>query len=1197
MVLVNDEEFITYELDTQQSILIRIASGMDTLPKYLYFPEGLPDNILTAENIRVENLLQEIKDNARDSVDFGALLNSLRDKIPAEMNIEKDVLYPWLAYNRDLERMYNVGPIILKQEAKTFVDAGYFGDEDEFIRFWKTSRDRVKYDLTTAIESNKRENEDIEKLYNTFQEIDEDDALAYTEFVTDRVTIEFSLELHDITLLEIFNHLVMNEAVPFATCKDYFKILKDFIPPEEWAESVEDHLLLKVNSKRKISESKLKDYIDVQVKVEGDIGEEQVIAAMKINTIPGNLKRDEFIQRFLSIFQGLGNVSYTNVKETGVSGNFYFPAERINTYVFSDLVMNNQLFSSLINIDESNKATKKDTASGQPWLHIIFNHPNTGRISAGFTQKQVNRSDKNLRETDPEIFVHGTPYISVRVLRGYDRKAVEIFQLMLSKLLVIYGQQYNEIVEFYERFIPDFGVVEELEVVSQKSKPELIAPNIFVKKYSRNCAPPERIPTILVSERKAKKYESKGIQIMPFPRPEQAKEPHYPSDGERQLYYVCKNPEYPFPGLQKNKLENADIYPYVPCCFKTDQRERAGNYREYYLNEFAEPVEKRQQGLITTNKILNADQYGVLSKDLEKMFSTIENEPNHRFVRVGVHRNHSSFLNAVMVALHDQTGILDLTNDDEREAYLVNTRNKLASPDVAMLASQCCYDMTLDQIQKEISDPVIYLDPKKYIQLLEGYFKCNIYLFNSERMFLPHYIQSYYKNKNSAPCIFVYEHMGSESDHAKYPQCELIIRWNIKRSDDTQFILDFDNSVSKTVNKIFKLMRQSFALDRQIVETVLPWNDDIRIEGQSVDGYGKTRRIDVRYEDQRVTLITSPIPQQAIKENKEKRIALVNGKFAMKVLKKLKATIVSQTINKGIAKELNSTLGTVFITIPIIDQAPFDGIPISESGMHYPESNQSDINIYNQNKKLARYITEYVFWVFSNYIQQKGKAVDITNKFLAKFAKKMFKIVPAFQYGPVPKIFSTSSTIMDGGKIVVTSEDMLKRLMYVLKLYIIRDLRSLINYHTRNVITHYYMDITDFSHNPRQVILHGDDAVDKWIQENRFTYTLHDKIINGQRSPYFFRNKLVENRVFLAQNANSLAQALSVAMTWQRKGYNPGMDVKKASSNYNFTLYSYVNENDISVRDVVGKKNPRNTIRILGYKLGGKPYYTTLLEI
>ena len=38
----------------------------------------------------------------------------------------------------------------------------------------------------------------------------------------------------------------------------------------------------------------------------------------------------------------------------------------------------------------------------------------------------------------------------------------------------------------------------------------------------------------------------------------------------------------------------------------------------------------------------------------------------------------------------------------------------------------------------------------------------------------------------------------------------------------------------------------------------------------------------------------------------------------------------------------------------------------------FPTDIISKMNLYNQNKKAARYITEYVFWLFSTYLQSNS---------------------------------------------------------------------------------------------------------------------------------------------------------------------------------------------------------------------------------
>lgn len=1189
MVLVNGEEINVYKLDTEKTLISRIAVHLDTLPKYIY---GLPEDIMSAREIKVKDLLSVIKKDAKKSADFDSFARKNSETI-AKLDLKKDVLDVWLSYNSQIESLGEYSPIMLEKFATSFVESGYFPAVKDFLNFWKTGRESVRKDLEIKIKLEKSENKKYTDLYEIFQNIE--DGLGYTDFKTERVMLNMILDFKDITILEIFNNLLLNESIPFAVCKNYYKILKDYIPPEEWAIQGDDGILLKMHEKIVVVPNKHKDFTDVQIGVSGPISSEKVSVKMKLITERGYLSRDQFIDRFLNAFHTTNKITYTNLEETEVLGIFYFPQERINTYVFSDLVMNNMLFSSLINIDESSKATKKKNDSAQPWLHIHFNHPSTGHITAAITQKIVDRTDPMIREEDNEIFPHGQPYIRVRV-KGRDRKSVEFFQEMFSKLLVVYNEKYNEIVEIYEQFIPDFGVVEEIEVPPLKQSD--LAPEIFVSNFSRYCSE-ARYPTI-VSDKKASKYEKQGKEIMIFPRDTPKNGPVYSSDGKNQHKYVCLNPDFPYPGLQINaKLSNSEDYPYLPCCFKNEQSSKAGGiYRNYYFGEELENKDKKQQELITTDKILGQDKYGTLSTDLQKLFEVLDTDTSYRYIRVGVKRNPSSLLNAVMIGLHEQTGILEL-KDGERETKVLEIRKELGLKNIFPMARQSCYDMSPKQVSDNLNNPEVYMDPKFYSQLLEGYFNCNIFLFNRDRMFMPRFTQSFYKQHRTTSCIFIYEHWGSESDNAKYPQCELIIRWNTKKKDDTQFFFPYENKISRNMNKVFRLLNESYALDKKISETIFPIPDDIQITSQKIDSYGKTRCLTVVHNGKNISILTDPMAPLPIEEQQDDKIYRVKKSVALDFFAKIGIAPNSQVLenpSQATLVQINSKIGNVGISIPVLESEIIPGLETSY-GITYPMQDISALTTFSQNKKIVRYMTEYLFWIFSRYIQAENIG-QISDKVLAKFAKKSFVIDPKHRYEIVPKIFGNNNGIMRDGKIVVHSEEVIKRLMYVLKLFSIQDTKTLREYYTRNAITHYYIDITDFDYYPSQVILQGEDAIDKWIQESKFSIHLQRGIIVGSQSPYFFKNDLVnEDKVFLAQNANSLEMALAIAVNWQKSGYNSGADSDETKKKYTFTLYSYTNPENITSRQVVGKSSLAKEIRVLGYKLGGSPFYTTLLEV
>ena len=133
-------------------------------------------------------------------------------------------------------------------------------------------------------------------------------------------------------------------------------------------------------------------------------------------------------------------------------------------------------------------------------------------------------------------------------------------------------------------------------------------------------------------------------------------------------------------------------------------------------------------------------------------------------------------------------------------------------------------------------------------------------------MTLPRHLQAYYKNFNKKRCIYVYEHMGSESDHSLYPQCELIVKYNIrKRSENVQYSFSYKDS--KNIRQVYSRLRKSYALNTSIQEKYMKLNNYIKVKSQRIDSYGKTRQLNVKYKNKNVSLIISPIQPLKAKRN------------------------------------------------------------------------------------------------------------------------------------------------------------------------------------------------------------------------------------------------------------------------------------------------------------------------------------------
>ena len=367
----------------------------------------------------------------------------------------------WIGYNKKLaKKVQKQGDFALEKLSKDLVDKKVYITQSQFRREWKDKnifKKRLQSDLRLR-EERVQEMVEIFKIYRNIEE-----SSAYTEFQIEYIQFMLTLDIQNMSLLELFDAVILNESVPFATTNDFYKILKDFIPPEEWSKTHEDMIVIKVNQKKYLTSSKASNYADALVKVDEN---GTVTSEVTINTYKGNVSRDVFIKRSLDIFSiGDESIKVQNMEESKVVGVFYYPMLTLDKYVFADLVMNNDIFSSLISIDYHERVTKK-----KPGVYIHFYHPSTGYITATVTEKKMIKGDVTMKDEDQDLFPAGEPFIRVRISRADNTKSVRAFQEMFGKLLTLYDAEYNEIVDIYRKYIPDFGTV---EVEEEREKKEL----------------------------------------------------------------------------------------------------------------------------------------------------------------------------------------------------------------------------------------------------------------------------------------------------------------------------------------------------------------------------------------------------------------------------------------------------------------------------------------------------------------------------------------------------------------------------------------------------------------------------------------------------------------------------------------------------------------------------------------------------
>lgn len=1174
MVLINNKKFEIYKLDTVDSILTRIAASFNSLKGFLYFPEGIPsikDFNERDKNITVDDIFSIIRNDNTDN--FEVLYNNIKDKLEQrDINIEQ-VLSIYISFSTSFVNLESMAD---PDDRKTYLFYLLDKLKNEVNKITKERIDLTKIynnsDKTyyeNLLEKNKEEVEKKEYEFTEFQKIQ---GIPYEPFELEAIIFEIELNIKTLSLLEIFNNLKLTDYTPFVSCANFYKIRKEFVPPLEWGVN-DDKLIMKILQKEEFANS-ITDYTDFTIQTISDINSPDFnkIKAVLNYYVINNIPKEQIITRFTDTLEVNNNI-IGKIEEKGIIGVFYFPNQKLNKYVFSDLVLNDPEFSTYLNIDET-------VISQKPTVYIYFYTEELGEIKAYLTEKLVDKKDPSIRQKTN--FIENSYYVRIKISKARDTKSIEEFQNILSKLFIIYNKKYDSILEFYEKFIP----TNELDInkVAQQSKKilnvrdknarNILAPEIFLPNYTSFCGKP---PTIIANEDEELEI-SKGKQVMTFPKDE--------TEGSLPRKYICEHKKFPYPGLRMNNLNNSDKFKYLPCCFENDQQDKP-EYRNYYFGD--EIIDTTaEQYIITSNKFLKYKQIGRLPKNINRFFELVDENKNFEYFRIGMIKNKSTFLNCILFAL----GLLR----DENENKLNNIRKELATIDIASSAKQEMFDYSINDIVSKIRNENEYFNPNYFIHILELQYNCNIILFKRDdinidgTLTIPRHIKGYFKTKNKFDkCIFIYEHNGIDSDNAKFPQCELICRWNREgKKDDLEYSFNNDSSITQNALIIYSRYNEFFILNKQV--NFITFSLNCKIISQTVDFYGKTRLLNIEYKGNKITLFTSPLQPFNVKDNTNFEVYKQSSEIVQDFVKNNNATKVKVKNNI-----LKCKIGDVKLNIPL-----------KNSDIKSVSEYSSTITEYNKYKKLARYILQYFYWLFSTYL--KNNNIEYDENVIDDFIKSAIVIDKDFKYGNVIKLFVINSNLFKGNKLVLKNEDSVLRLKYLLKIEMVRDPDKIISYYSRQSIENYYQDISDFDTFSFQIIISGDDAITKFIQSNLqddIQYKIYDSILKESIYPYFFRNSLIDNSIYLAQNTLSIKQAFKIYELWKDKKYNYGFNSRYSENSYGFMFYAYKDNKLIESYYIKGDIN--TSMKILGFRVKYviedteeevyKTFYTILLPL
>lgn len=921
----------------------------------------------------------------------------------------------------------------------------------------------------------------------------------------------------------------------------------------------------------------------------------------------------------------LPNLSFGTGKEVKVRGEFDIWGMDFDETSFLDMVLLEPLMNVYLYIEENIKpfALKKrldvhyrsiysDMAEGKTVTEEAY-ISNSASVSVTLTPKTT-ETEQIVEIKDPVTgainqarLPMGSPYIHVTISQAESRTVVNDFIPIFRLLMRYYLDNYNtrdplnpkelSIYETYRVLLPELNelpillsqrknkVITPESTVLQltkktKSNPrgeskikslEELVPNLFVDGYARRCQckmQPIIVPPEEVELWKQKRIGDKERQVMPFPK------------DNPEYFFVCPDDDNPYPGVKINHdLPNREEYPYIPCCFKKDQMTPglASKYRNYVENKpLVRKVGAKAEKKISTRKILVPDKVAFLPRAVESIVKRYSDD-HVDMVRYGVIYSPNSLIHCVCVAV-DDPGYFSQIDDQSKERYVTRIRQYMLSSIKPSLLKQEFYDHSDQEIMNLFGDNSIFLDPSLFYRALEETFKINIYVFSPPlddetelgSLDVPRFNIFHARPlRLDRPTVVVIKTWGSESDALEYPQCELVVDYDI---DNLQIMKLFGpemteichSALQDTIRTITWSVLQNDNLD--VHSNIYYYIDHLSLfqapaVSQFIDNNGKMRALTLNVKGQLVTIATIPSQPENLPVTTEIQRAPID--LVLRMFRE----------PTGITKDASGKVDGLWFQImdivygeyvPIIPTTPTQDIINKPIGPQNPLVS-SGISITGRLSRLRRtlnIIIQIIRWLYE--LARSKQAIDppsFASQFMLMDQSSIDDSSLYYDLSKIPRRLPNVETIQDAikileplaptlfnsGRIVMYSPQFAERIIKMLRDY--NNLRYGMDPIFPEFIEGYYETESDFIQHPNSKIFLSDTDLNSWLTSlkssqnySRF-FNIRQKIeiaMGFTPDPYIYQDE--DGKIYIVQNVvgGSKAKALAVASTWAQYRVNIG---------------------------------------------------------
>ena len=1158
------QKVVIPELGHDESVLKNVVSFYETklspfkydLPPQIKLFNGNPDNMF--DNVIINSIIKKTK--------LEHFLNNETPNIPND--IKRDNFKIFLDFYLDLESLHIIGSmkqnlIKLNKLLESNIQTGLFNSnllsqvltEPELLNLQTklTPYEKHLFQEQLLLLNDRQEWFESSTLKD---KLTSKKCVPYDKFNKSKEEFNIWFTIKDtpvdIGLVYIFDMMKTTNNIPYIKYNDYFKIFDDFIPNKDWVledNTVDNDQFIILRNDKHLIKIKLDPengyYINVQIKN----GKTQIDSLI------------ELVRQCLD-----SDIIITKKDNFNVFGNYYIPLKFVNKYIFKDLVMNNKLFNNFITFNDNvfNPNPKRVNNTISIKFHdTVDNMTLNGKI----TPKRMTQLDMGFIST--KFFKMDLEVIKISI-HSKDVKSISKFQDFFGKLLTVYQEEETKLVDQYKTFIKDFEIHSlSHDDVRENMKLRERAPHLFQSRYSSSCSS-DRIPELIDddfdNDHNSSESDSEDEQDIISKVEEIEKDSNYlifPKDnslGPRVLVYCGNNENNPHVGLIENKQKsNSDSLPYVPCCFNKPQK---GNeiFKSYENNVIKEKSTKNNR-FVVTNKFLNSDdQIGTLTDKLDDFFKTFQ---GLRFLRKGVSNGNSSFLECVFYALN-YDGYVDKPLQD-RIDFTSSQRKKLKYNHVS---KQECYDMTEQQINSELSNLNVYLDPQKYISIIEHTYDILVFLFDRNGFLLPRHINGYYKNlTKETKVVLIIQHDGGL--YSKTNKCELILSSSVNvNNDENKYIFDSSdniiNEIAKTEMKLNRIFNSQSLLIRK---PILP-----NTTRQYIDKYGKCRVL----ESDNIIFITEPMSPLNVPllNNIEK-----DQEFTLKQVEDYISTHNNKNKNKRDVITVHSKTRT---KITIMYKHNLFSVSMKDT-------NTSPLLLteYIFMEKYTRQLFQFLLFKYSVFLFQRKRKHD-------KLTLTTF--METINIGKSEPILFDYNIEKDRN-IVISDKTTRDHIEYNMNVYIRNNNLNLIQtYHTENVLHNFYNTVHDFRESENTTLIKGKHSIYQWM-ENSSIFQISDKIIID--SDRFITNG---DSLLLKHFIPTISNGLYIGKIWKQYGYIPITGTIEQDLQYNMVLFrdnktrissrgNIPNEYDIVIHSFSQVFRKPKYYVVLDYKFNKQPLF------